>query len=214
MASITREDFPFRVQGNIDSVDITYLGSTSHLSADVAKIAKGILGGLAQIPIINFIGDKICEIMTYFNFDMTDTQEAVRILMWIEGIESVLLRSAALATLTFYAVILGPIIEEVIFRGCINPWIKGKLEENGYDIANNSLHKALYWTLCGTAFGAAHFSPTQGWMNVPIIGALSAGGVILSMLKDEETSDITAPTAAHVTNNGLAIAAHFLTKEG
>jgi membrane protease YdiL (CAAX protease family) len=152
--------------------------------------------------------------MTYFNFDMTDTQEVVQIMLWIEGIESAFLRTTALAALTFYAVILGPIIEEVIFRGCVNPWIKGKLEENGYDIANNSLHKALYWTLCGTAFGAAHFSPTQGWLNIPVIVVTGLAGITLSMLKDEETSDITAPTATHMTNNGLMFAAYFLSKEG
>lgn len=214
MASITSQGRPFRVQSDFDSVAITFEGSTSVLSPDVTKIAKGILGGLVKFPVVNFIGDKICEIMTHFNFDMTDAQEAVQILMWIEGIQSAILRTAALAALTFYAVILGPIIEEVLFRGYVNPWIRGKLEANGYDVMNNSLHKALYWTLCGTAFGAAHFSTSQGWMNVPIIVALSVGGVILSALKDEETSDITAPTVAHMTNNGLALTNYFLSPKG
>lgn len=214
MASITRSICPFRVQSDLDSVAITFEGSTSYLTPDITKIAKGVLGGLAQIPVINFIGEKICEVMTHFNFDMTDTQEAIQILLWIEGIQFTVLRMAALAALTFYIVILGPIIEEVVFRGFVNPWVRGKLEENGYDVTHNSLHKALYWTLCGMAFGAVHFSTSQGWMNVPIIVATGLMGVTFSILRDEETSDITAPTVAHITNNGLAFTNYFLTPKG
>lgn len=174
-------------------------------SADVPKIATGVFATLAAYPAIHYCIEKVCDAMTYFNFDLTEKQEAIQILDWIFEVGSTFAKTALLASFIFYVVILGPLLEEALFRGGFNVWMKNKMEGWGYDVMNNSLHKALYWTICGTFFGAAHLSPTQGWTNLPIFIGTSLMGIFFSSLKDEASNDLTAPSVAHMLNNGISV---------
>ncbi|MBX7067508.1 MAG: CPBP family intramembrane metalloprotease [Parachlamydiales bacterium] len=174
-------------------------------SCDSPKIGTGVLASIAVYPVVHYAIEGVCDLMAYFKFELTESQDAVRLIQWIQEIGSTVVRTALLTTFLFYVVILGPILEEAIFRGGFNGWMKTKMEGWGYDVINNTFHKAIYWTICGTVFGLAHLSPTQGWANIPIVIGTSLVGIACSALKDEESKDITAPCAAHMAFNGISV---------
>lgn len=174
------------------------------ISTSVYEMSVGIISAVAAVPVLDYLETKVCEWMTNMQFDISSLQDVVYLWEMIQGISSPIIQVATKVSFLFYVVILGPIIEEVLCRGFFNGWLKNQFIENGYDLSE-PLVKALYLGIAGVFFGALHLSPFQGWANVPIFVMTSIGGVLLSMLKDEETNSLTASSWGHMTNNAIAM---------
>lgn len=88
-----------------------------------------------------------------------------------------------------YAVLLSPIIKEVLFRGYIQSAFEG--DKKGT--------KALIKTILKTAlvFALVHLSPASGWTNLPTLITFISIGIILSLLT-AKTKNLYASTSAHL----------------
>lgn len=92
---------------------------------------------------------------------------------------------------TFYAILIYPVIKEVLFRGYIETYFS-----NG---SKNKIPNIFFKTAIKTSiiFGIYHFSPTVGLLNIPIIVVNIALGLVNSLL-NKNTSDLWASTSCSI----------------
>ncbi|MCK4933998.1 MAG: CPBP family intramembrane metalloprotease, partial [Simkaniaceae bacterium] len=151
-----------------------------------SKVALGIITGFAGAYLDNQMVNSITDIMVSYEYDMTCSQEAILLLDFLGP-----WYNPAKILLISYITLFGPIIEEVIFR-------------EGLHQCYSEVTQMERICVSSVIFGLMHLSPLQGWVNIPIVCATTFLGAILHILR-EMTGDIIAPSAAHITNNTLAI---------
>lgn len=91
------------------------------------------------------------------------------------------------ALFALIVVVLGPVIEELVFRGLIQTHVRAKLGP------------ALGIAISGALFGLLHGGPP------PYAASLVFTGIVLGILR-EKTGGVTVPIAAHIVHNTLATA--------
>lgn len=98
----------------------------------------------------------------------------------------------ALALLILFIVVIVPIIEEIIFRGFMQNWLKTYMRSR--------------WAilLTGFIFAAFHFSPAQGASNLTIVSSLFLLGCLLGALLEMKES-LWAPIGLHMTFNLMSV---------
>lgn len=135
-------------------------------------IGIGLLAGLAFLPAAYGLQWVFNSLLTAFGIDLAP-QRAVEILMNTSG--------AGRIGFFVVAVISAPVVEEIVFRGVLYPFIR----DLGWPKA----------ALLGTAvlFGLIH-------ANVSVMVPLTAFGILLGLLY-EHTGSILASIAAHITFN-------------
>ncbi len=89
-------------------------------------------------------------------------------------------------------VFLAPLIEETLFRGFLQTFIRQHL---------GSKHAILITSLCFSFF---HYSSEQGLGNIPIIGSLFILALFLGYLYERQGS-LIAPMALHATFNAISV---------
>lgn len=88
--------------------------------------------------------------------------------------------------------ILAPLIEELLFRGFLQSFIRKHLGS----------HQAIGITsLCFSLF---HYSQNQGWGNIPIIGSLFALALFLGFIYERQKS-LAASISLHALFNSISI---------
>lgn len=100
----------------------------------------------------------------------------------------------------FSIVAIVPVIEELLFRGFLQTWIKGKWGR-GKAIVGSSLIFALF-----------HFSTTQGMENVELLPSLFVLACFLGFIRERQGS-LWASIGLHGTFNFISIAMILLTSE-
>lgn len=95
-------------------------------------------------------------------------------------------------SLGFIIALLPPLIEEIIFRGYLQSWIKQRW---GKKIA------IIFTSIIFTFF---HFESSLGIGNVQLLSALFVMAIFLSMLRERYES-LWAPIGLHVGFNGLSV---------
>ncbi|NGX33206.1 MAG: hypothetical protein K1060chlam4_01267 [Candidatus Anoxychlamydiales bacterium] len=95
---------------------------------------------------------------------------------------------------TFYAILIYPVIKEVLFRGYIESYFSD-------DTKNKETPKSFLKTAIKTAviFGIYHFSPTGGLLNIPIIVVNIALGLIYSSLNHKK-NNLWASSTCSIVN--------------
>ncbi len=165
----------------------------------------GVATALAAVPIIDYISGGISAALTTAKMlDPDDVQDVIAILHGIENIPYSLLKLAAKVAFIGYVAVIGPVLEEAIFRGQlyeemdnVHEWIWGPN-------ANELVQKITRVVINGVLFGAAHLSPFQGWSNLPIFVGCSVSGIVLAGLR-EYTGNAQASCSAHMVNNALCV---------
>ncbi len=165
----------------------------------VAKAALGVAVAWILAPYLTLVGNQIVVIMSGWKYDMSFDQEVFSIWKSLSDLPTALVQYAAKTALLSFVVLFGPIHEEFLFRQWLQTWMRSWVAN-----PDSLTNKGLRVLGNGVIFGAAHISPTQGWVNVPIFCITGMVGVALAIMK-EATGDITAATAAHVTYNGIAM---------
>lgn len=89
-------------------------------------------------------------------------------------------------------VILAPLVEELLFRGFLQTFIRKHLGSN---------QAIVITALC---FAFFHFSPEQGLGNIPIVGSLFSLALFLGYLYERQGS-LFAPMALHALFNTISI---------
>ncbi len=88
--------------------------------------------------------------------------------------------------------VYAPLIEEIIFRGFLQNWLK------------NYLSRTLAVIITSFVFAGFHFSFNQGVANIPIIGSLFALSCFIGFVYEKQRS-LIAPIILHATFNFFGI---------
>ncbi|MCK4933956.1 MAG: CPBP family intramembrane metalloprotease [Simkaniaceae bacterium] len=162
----------------------------------ISKIALGVFVGIVKFSGIALLEVIITQILSGFGIELTETQACMQIL---EDCEDPLMQKLIIAEIC----LIGPIIEEIIFRSGIDNGFQFSQYLMGYD-PDSTTQKTIRFATASLIFGALHLTPEQGYLNIPIFIFTTLAGVVYHYLK-EETGDIIAPSAAHITNNTLVM---------
>ena len=158
-------------------------------SETVAKVALGAFVFVSEISAMAY----------FFGLQIAEDQDIFQIWKHLGTISPNFLSIASKVALLGYVVLIGPVIEEFLFRGLFHEMILDSL--GGPD---SILSRVLAVFGDGFIFGLAHLSIAQGWANVPIFIGTFILGCIFASLR-EVTGDITASSTAHILHNGFVM---------
>jgi membrane protease YdiL (CAAX protease family) len=158
----------------------------------IKSFAIGIIIGLVAFLAVSGI---FYLIQCYYpNFSIS--QDAIKIFTLFKDVHP-FLDITWKAVMIVYVVIIGPALEEILFRGILNEMFKNKKEEG----EESTCKKVMRVALVSLVFGACHLSPFQDPLsNLVIFVVTGVLGFILGMLKEQQ-NNLIAPTAAHMVFN-------------
>lgn len=193
----TTRDYP------VDATDTSCLLERNQAIAEMStwaiiqRIALGALTCLLSFPLLLLIEYEIVNLMQWIGITPTAQQDIFGI--W-EGCDhfsagiAIVLKTALLSLI----VLIGPILEEFLFRSLLQEW-----QESCQD---HPIHRIL---LNGLLFGIFHLSSAQGWTNLPIFLITFLMGCIYAALR-ETTGDIISSSTAHIAHNATGMAQFLL----
>ncbi|NGX34019.1 MAG: hypothetical protein K1060chlam1_00364 [Candidatus Anoxychlamydiales bacterium] len=150
---------------------------------DVLKsILKGACSGPFLFALDRYLTKFIVNSFQFFKFKVFDENKLIYIGGFVGKFS------------TFYAILIYPVIKEVLFRGYIESYFS-KEQKNSSSATKNFLKTAIKTTLI---FGIFHFSPTGGLLNVPIIVVNIALGLIYSCLNQQ--NNLWASASSSIVN--------------
>ena len=149
-------------------------------------ILLGIFTWFISFPVVVALNSLVEWINSnLFKFEEVD-QVAVRFLKTSST-------SAATLVITIIMIIItAPFIEEFLFRGCLQNWLRQKLGTT----------QAILLT--SFIFAMMHFSPSQKLSNIPLLVSLFTFSLYLGFLY-EKTRSLLAPIILHMTFNGISV---------
>ena len=118
--------------------------------------------------------------MTFYRFDLSSSQEIIQVWNATSNVPYAFLSIAFKTALLGYIVILGPMLEEYLFRDRLYEFMKNLTGE-----PNSVLSIVFRVVGNGFIFGLVHLSPFQGWTNVPIFVVTFAMGCIFAALREQ-----------------------------
>jgi len=148
-------------------------------------MALGFLTFFIAFPLVALIGE--CADMLLYAFFHVESYEqvAVRYLkMNLSSLEAMLVPLLMI-------LIVAPVIEEFLFRGCLQTFLRKKV---GFKKA------ILLSSLC---FALFHFSPEQGLGNFSLLASLFSFALFLGFIYERQAS-LFASIALHMTFNGFS----------
>ena len=132
--------------------------------------------------------EQVFDLFIYFTFNVeTYNQTAVLYLKMMKKNPELL--AIALTTI----LVLAPLLEEFLFRGILQTYLKRHLSQK-VAIVISSLCFALF-----------HLTPSQGAGNIPLFFSLMTLGLFLGFLYEKQGSLLT-PIALHLTFNTISSA--------
>lgn len=163
----------------------------SSLRAKIWDCSVGMLSWMFIFPLVLMIGQLIeIPLSHYFELIPKD-QVAVRF------IKAALQSTPLFLALGVSVSVVVPIVEELLFRGFVQSWLKKRL----------GLVGAL--ALTSLIFAFFHFSLSQGISNVELLTSLFTLSLFLGFLKERQQS-ILASIALHGTFNFISISMIYL----
>ena len=157
-----------------------------HIRYLLTDFGLGILTWTIAFPVTTFVSQSI-EWITYL---ITDTPRVEQVA--IQYFRLVKDSPYLLALALLMILILAPIIEELVFRGFLYSYLKQKMGFKG----------ALL--LSAFLFALFHFSPSQGFSNLPLLSSLFILALYLGFLYEKQSS-LLAPIALHMTFNSISV---------
>jgi uncharacterized protein len=160
------------------------LWSVSHSQRRVSEFAYGILALIFTIPFVMFMNALAKLGLGLFGVFL-DPRQGVLLLL-----EEAAKDPLSCILMTVSIVFLVPAVEEIIFRGLIQNWLKRKI--------------GAKWglPLSIILFTLAHFSVAQGLDNIEILATLLVVSFFLTLLY-EKRGTLWAPYGLHVAFNAL-----------
>lgn len=162
-------------------------------ATDWAKaIFMGVLGCIIALPLVHLASNTFDLVMNwFFNVAAMPDQQAVKYLK--SAMDTPL--SFLLAFLSI--VVLAPLLEELLFRGFLQNWLK------------NYLGRAGSILLTSLIFSCFHYSTSQGLANISVISSLFVLAIFLGFIYERQ-QNLIASVAMHATFNGISVFSIFL----
>jgi membrane protease YdiL (CAAX protease family) len=145
----------------------------------------GVLGWLISFPLVILVG-TIGDILIAYFFDVYSYEQAA-----VRFIKKVSPYPGCLYLILASVIIAAPLIEEFLFRGCLQNWLKKRF---GFKTA---------LTVASVLFASFHITASQGAGNIPLFASLCVLGLFLGFLYERQGS-LFAPIGLHMTFNALS----------
>ena len=161
--------------------------STSFSALAILKdMGFGFLTYLLSFPLVAFVYEITQNLIIFF-FHIPPKEQFVAHLFSLLKNASILF----VITLIFITLII-PILEEIIFRGFLQTYLKSRL---GFKKA---------WIGSSFLFASFHYHPSQGITNIPLIAALFTLSLYLGFIYEKRRS-LFSPIALHMTFNSISV---------
>ena len=166
-------------------IDLKRIFKTSKSSIWL-DIGFGMLAWVVSFPIVAAV-DGLMESFNIFVFgDSGPSQLAIEFILR-------LMRSTNYLFIgVFITVIAAPLIEEFIFRGCLQTYVRNKLT------------RIQAIVISSLAFAFVHLAPMQGIGNIPLFVSIFTFGMYLGFVYERQGS-LFASFALHATFNAISI---------
>lgn len=168
------------------STVVGFIGDNSSFSTKFNHYFKGAFSWVIVYPLIVFIGQFISNIVSFFYQGPEVNQVAV------DHVQKIISFPALFFVTALFIVTVIPFIEELLFRGFLQGWIKGHLGRF-FAIIITSLIFALF-----------HYSASQGVENIELVVSLFVLSCFLGFLKEKYES-IWASIGLHSTFNFISL---------
>ncbi len=145
----------------------------------------GVLAWLIAFPVVQVIG-QLFDMLLFIIFRY-EGYEQVAVKYLRTTLESPAMTILALVSI----VIIAPIVEEFLFRGALQTYLKRRFQPK----------TAIF--LASICFGLFHFSPEQGWGNVSLIVSLFVFGSFLGYVYEKQGS-LYASIGLHMAFNFIS----------
>lgn|SRR3990167_7891353 len=142
----------------------------------------GFLLWFFAFPTMNFIG-QLADIATYALFHIESFEQSAA-----HYLKQTMTEPFPLFTALLIILFIGPFLEEFLFRGLLQNWIKTKL---------GKIASILITAFC---FALLHVTKGQGFGNISLVAALFSLGCFLGFLYEKQRS-LWAPLALHISVN-------------
>ncbi len=161
--------------------------SQEHRGSYKKDIATAAAAWVISLPLLLFVSQLLDVLVRiFFHVQELPDQTAVRFL------KMTLTHPALFSFTLFSIVILAPFIEELMFRGFLQTYIR------------KFFRPPLAISLSSFCFAFFHFSPDQGLGNIPIIGSLFILALFLGFIYERNRS-LSAPLALHALFNAISV---------
>ncbi|PCI92977.1 hypothetical protein COB11_06150 [Candidatus Aerophobetes bacterium] len=186
------------------TVAIAHPYSSAQFYHDNRKAMLGVAGAFCAFGVdhVATMVEKSLEAAGKIKPD--DLQDVVQLLNGINNIPNVLLKVAAKTAAVAYVTIIGPVLEEWMFREVFHEGLVRFTASIWGPNTNDTIQVVCRVFSNGILFGAAHLLPFQGWANVPIFVATALMGMVFAALR-EYTGDCQASCIAHMVNNTVVL---------
>lgn len=146
------------------------------------NLLLGAATWVISYPVVFVLNLILAEVTEFFFHSPEVDQVAVKIL-------KMTFNDPVLLAFSFGAIVLvAPVVEEFMFRGVLQPWIRSKVGP------------LLGIMITSTAFSGIHFSSSQGIYNLELLPALFLLSCYLGYLYERQRS-LWAPVGLHMTFN-------------
>lgn len=154
---------------------------------DVKNIVMGIVTWFVCYPFVIVVSQLMAIVVIWFNIpQLREEQVAVKYIRMAQDYPTLLW------TMLFLVVFVVPWLEEFLFRGFLQSYLKQKV----------GLIAAI--ALASMIFALFHYSATQGFGNVELLLALFVLSGFLGFLYERQQS-LWAPYALHATFNAVSV---------
>lgn len=159
--------------------------SIPHHKPIITDILLGVMTWIIGFPLVIAIG-QLADAILYFFFGLQNYEQvAVRYL-------KTALESPPLLTLALFTILIAaPVIEEYLFRGCLQTFFKR------YMVPKNAI---ILSALCFSLF---HFAPSQGIGNISLVASLFVFALFLGFIYEKQAS-LFASVGLHMTFNAIS----------
>lgn len=146
----------------------------------------GFISWFIALPVVITVS-QLAEVLTSMLFGKPEEQQVA-----VEALKNATDHPFAFVTVLISILVFAPFLEEFLFRGVLQSWIRRK--------------SGAVWAIFISAFAFAllHYAPEQGWTNIPLITSLFVLGCYLGFVY-EKTRSLFAPIVLHVTFNFVSV---------
>ena len=159
--------------------------SIPHPKPITTDFFMGVMSWIISFPLVIAIG-QLADLLLHFFFGFENYEQvAVRYLKTTLGSPSML------AVALFTILIAAPVIEEFLFRGCLQNFFKR------HTAPKNAI------VLSALCFSLFHLAPSQGLGNISLVASLFVFALFLGFIYERQSS-LAASIGLHMTFNAVS----------
>jgi membrane protease YdiL (CAAX protease family) len=159
--------------------------SIPHPKPILTDFLMGAMTWIISFPLVLVVG-QVVDMLLYFFFRYENFEQVA-----VHYLKTTLTSPPMLAVALFTILIAAPVIEEFLFRGCLQTFFKRFM----------SPRKAI--ALSALCFGLFHFSTSQGLGNISLIACLFTFALFLGFIYERQAS-LFASIGLHMTFNAAS----------